>query len=66
MTRLTRAELLTLKQRAKIGDYDAIIELIQNRLDEAVDDLKVVTADHRYVQGKVSTLEAVLDDIISK
>ena len=63
--KLTREDQLRLKEKARKGNYDAIVALVDLRLAESLGNLVETHSDHRYYQGKVHALKQLLDDIVS-
>lgn len=64
--RLTSDELKKLRNLAQQGNAEAIVALLDYRMEEVVEILKVCTSDHRYHQGKFQALKDFRNDIVRK
>lgn len=62
MTRLSLREEKELREKAK-RDHASLVQYIVYCAEVSIEELKV-TKDHRYVQGNVNALEALLHDIV--
>lgn len=47
-------------------DYEAIVALLEVHIQEATQNCRLTTNDHRYHQGKYAALVDFLTDIIKK
>lgn len=62
--KLSREDLLRLKEKCKGGDYEAIAALLHHRIAEEIEKYVGTSSDHRYNQGRIHSLTEFFADIV--